>query len=393
MGKEKHKPNEATYLDEYTDMEGKTRKGYSDGRWVKVFEDLLIDNEARAEKFEQGLIHLYKTSQKEIEKEIESFYLKYAKENKISLLEAKKLLTTDELKSFHNARLDYINEVKRLGENAFTDEYKKYLKRLSGIAYISRLEELTINIERIIKQLEATYINKFSKLLASTYEHAYYRSMYEVQQGLKFGISFTTPGIKQVEYAVKRGWIGQNYIERINAGTDRMTMNLKTMLAQEFVRGRSPRQVSKELSEKVGISYRAAQKLVRTEMNHISNEATMKAYKDSGVVRRFQYVSTLDSRTSPICRHFDGKIFSIKEGEAGVNIPPLHPYCRSTTIPYFEADEISTTMDRVARTSDGEGKSYKLGEDVTFFEWVNKYGSESFKKQIEEEQKEYDKFF
>ena len=54
--------------------------------------------------------------------------------------------------------------------------------------------------------------------------------------------------------------------------------------------------------------------------------------------------------------------------------------------PYFEDNEIE---DRVARKDDGAGKSYKLGKDVTFFEWVEQYGSESFKKRVKEQRKRF----
>jgi uncharacterized protein with gpF-like domain len=39
----------------------------------------------------------------------------------------------------------------------------------------------------------------------------------------------------------------------------------------------------------------------------------------------------LDSRTSEICRELNGKRFKLSEAEVGVNYPPMHPNCRSTT--------------------------------------------------------------
>ncbi len=43
-------------------------------------------------------------------------------------------------------------------------------------------------------------------------------------------------------------------------------------------------------------------------------------------------MATLDSRTSLACRELDGKDFAVAEARAGVNYPPMHPRCRSTTI-------------------------------------------------------------
>ena len=64
--------------------------------------------------------------------------------------------------------------------------------------------------------------------------------------------------------------------------------------------------------------------------------------------RRYQIVATLDSRTSDICRHLDGKVFDMKDYEPGVTAPPFHVYCRSCTVPYF-ADNDENGM-RAART-------------------------------------------
>lgn len=45
---------------------------------------------------------------------------------------------------------------------------------------------------------------------------------------------------------------------------------------------------------------------------------------------RFRFNAVIDGRTTPICRSLNGRIFDIEEAQAGVNIPPLHPRCRSS---------------------------------------------------------------
>ena len=118
-------------------------------------------------------------------------------------------------------------------------------------------------------------------------------------------------------------------------------------------------------------------------MNHISNVATLDAYKASGVVKQYKYLATLDNRTSDICREMDGKLFKLSEAETGVNLPPLHPHCRSTTIPYFPNDEIAPLIaDRIATNEDGQ--SYFVGDDVTFEQWVNEYAEASYVKRFKE---------
>ncbi|MCC8100442.1 MAG: minor capsid protein [Clostridiales bacterium] len=37
-------------------------------------------------------------------------------------------------------------------------------------------------------------------------------------------------------------------------------------------------------------------------------------------------------RTSEICRRLGGQRFPVTEAQAGTNLPPMHPHCRSTTM-------------------------------------------------------------
>ena len=354
--------------------------------WERRSELTLIQNEKSALQYEKDLKKAYQATIKQITKEIEAFYGRYAKENQITLLEARKRLTPKELLDFNQHAKIYLDEVERLGDKAFTAEYRAYLRELSGRAYVSRIEELITNIRHNIETLSTGYNIGLGQILTEAYQDGFYRTMFDIQKQAGFGVSFTTPGGKQLEMAVRERWLGQNYSDRIWADKNRLIIQLEQILSQEFVRGRGPREVAKVFSDKMQTSYYNAQRLIRTELNYISNKGTMKAYKESGVVDRYQYLATLDSRTSDICRELDGKIFELKEAKVGVNLPPLHPHCRSTTIPYFEDNEIE---DRVARDKDGKGKSYKLGKDVTFFEWVEQYGSPEFKKRVQEQRKRF----
>ena len=351
--------------------------------WERRAELTLIQNEKSALEYQKLLKKSYEETIRSIKKEVSAFYQKHADDRGITLTAARKRLKPDEMMDFQQQAQKYLDEVQRLGDAAFTAEYRDYLKRLSGKAYISKMDELVTNIRHNIETLSTGYNIGLGNTLKDAYEDGYFRSMFDAQKQMGIGVSFTTPGGKQLETAVKEKWLGQNYSDRIWADKQKLVNNIEQMLSQEFVRGRSPNEVAADFSKRLNVSYSNAQRLIRTELNYISNKGTMQAYKDTGILEQYRYLATLDSRTSDICREMDGKIFDIKEAKVGVNQPPLHPYCRSTTIPHFEDDEIGALIeDRVARDKDGEGKSIKLGENLNFFDWVDKYGSESFKSKV-----------
>ena len=58
-------------------------------------------------------------------------------------------------------------------------------------------------------------------------------------------------------------------------------------------------------------------------------------YKNNGI-KEYEFMAFLDKKTSSQCRNLDGKKLSVEEYQAGVNLPPLHPNCRSCIIPIVE---------------------------------------------------------
>lgn len=111
---------------------------------------------------------------------------------------------------------------------------------------------------------------------------------------------------------------------------------LDTSLAISFLEGESLSSARRRLSGAVDISKRGLEALVRTSNGHIAAsvaEATYQANAD--LIQGIEWVSTLDSRTTDICRARDGKRWPVGEGPR----PPAHPNCRSTTIPVLIGQE------------------------------------------------------
>lgn len=74
---------------------------------------------------------------------------------------------------------------------------------------------------------------------------------------------------------------------------------------------------------------REAEAVVRTALNHTSNaarETVWDANKD--IIKELRWTSTLDGRTSAICRARDGEVYPIDSGPR----PPAHPNCRSIMV-------------------------------------------------------------
>ena len=77
------------------------------------------------------------------------------------------------------------------------------------------------------------------------------------------------------------------------------------------------------------------QTIVRTSVNQVTNQASQAVYAaNKKVSPKYEYVATLDSRTSAICQRLDGQTFDYNNGPT----PPQHFNCRSTTVPIVDFD-------------------------------------------------------
>lgn len=138
-------------------------------------------------------------------------------------------------------------------------------------------------------------------------------------------------------------------------------------ITQALIQGKSLEKIVKDVSDILNSSKKVTQRLVNTEHAYACEQGTLKMYEEMEV-ERYQYLATLDIKTSNICRNLDGKVFLRKDAIAGVNYPPMHPHCRSTTVPYVES---SGNEERIAR--DKDGKTIHVRGDITYKEWYKTY--------------------
>lgn len=79
-------------------------------------------------------------------------------------------------------------------------------------------------------------------------------------------------------------------------------------------------------------STREATAIVRTAVNHISNEAQRYVQEQNAdIAPTYTIVATLDSRTSPVCQARDGETHPVDDPNAPR--PPFHVACRTITVP------------------------------------------------------------
>lgn len=343
--------------------------------------DRFISEEERRDRDNR---RYYSTIEKEynkalagIEKDIEYWLGRIAKNNDISLSGAKELLSKKELQEFKWTVEEYI----KIGEeNGVSGQWLKQLENVSARVHIQRLEALKIQIQDRIENMYTTRDRSMEDYLCRVYKDTYYHTVFEIDKGIgNIQSSFNKLDNRKVSQIIHKPWAtdGKDFSTRIWEEKANLVNTLHTGLTQSLIRGGNLDDVVNDISQFVSSKIKnkkyVASRLITTESAAYASKAQEQAYKDLSV-DKYEILATLDLHTSDICQDLDGKIFNRKDYQVGVTAPPFHPNCRTVTVPWFPDDV--DTGERAAR-----GKNGKVGyvpQNMTYKEWYNKYVEQKF---------------
>ena len=336
--------------------------------WKNRFVEMEEATHQTSVKKTMDIQEQFDKSQKIIEEKINAWYQRYADNNNISLLEARKSLNDKELKEL---KWDVEEYIKKGRENAFSGEWVKELENASAKAHISRLEALELQCRQQAEVAFGNLNDEVSKHIKDVYKESYYRTAYEIQKGVGVGSNFAALNDRLIEKVVSKPWLadGKNFSDRIWGNKTQLINQLHTSLSQMCITGAGPDKAISQIASKMNVSKANAGRLVMTESAYFSSTAQKECFKKLDV-ERYEIVATLDGHTSDICQEMDGKVFKMSEYEEGVTAPPFHVNCRSCTAPYFD-DEFANDEQRAARDEDGD--TYYVPADMTYKEWKKKY--------------------
>ena len=115
----------------------------------------------------------------------------------------------------------------------------------------------------------------------------------------------------------------------------RTRIQVQRAVTHVIVRGRHPYEFVKELRKESGNSTYEIRRLLITETARVQTIATKQhMLENQGPDAEYKYVAKLDGKTTKTCRGLNGKVFKVKDMKPGVNAPPMHPFCRSSVVPY-----------------------------------------------------------
>jgi len=334
--------------------------------WEKRAVDLEKLSQDRADVDIMHVNKLFDGAVDIVEKQIEEIFGKYARDSGISQDAALRLLNEKQTETMRrNLMITLAQCQEEIARQAI-------LARLNAPAYaarISRLEALKDLIHAQAYKVGSAAHYRLTDRLIDTYEQSYYRSIYDQQRRTETGFDFTKLTDRDVQAAIATNWAGSNYSKRVWKNTKKLTESLEEVITQGLMTGQSIRDMELALEARVVSERYKINRIIRTEVNHCCNQGTLMSYKAAGTLR-YIYLATLDMRTSSICRSLDKEVFFVSKAKVGVNFPPMHPNCRSTTMAYPE-DGIFP-KERIARDPE-TNKNIHVPFDMSYAQWYRKY--------------------
>lgn len=288
--------------------------------------DMLTRYQVLLERFKSGLHNKYRESTIiEIDKVVRDL---------LSKLDDGTLSDTMAVKELNNL-ISSLEKAQLKVYRSFYAEFQKDLKELAGDAALFESEALTgvtngVTIEAakaaVAFSLAATRpINATGQLLES------------------FVNTWATNEIRAVEAEVRKAY----YEGKTNSQLLTTIRGTKKNGYKDGVLGRNDTN---------------AKTIIRTSVQHVANTSRMATWtENSDIFDGYMIVATLDGRTTITCRSLDGKQFEIGKGP----VPPLHPNCRSTTVPMIKAKYLNPDEEKTRSSKDGY-----VNQKLTYYDWL-----------------------
>ena len=335
--------------------------------WTKRKANLIYEQMDKAEKQADKFDEIYKQSKAYLDKQINKIFDKFQRDYGLSERDARHVLKNVK------GQKD-LNELRKVLEARPNDpNIQRLLADLDSPAYayrMKRLERLSADLDLMRESIYHSEKKGSDSFYSDLMKDSYYRATFDLQQ--QTGLAYSFSDLPETEIKRLQGlkWTGEAYSDRIWSNTGALASSVKDELLVSLMTGRSVRDTSQAIAERFEVCQNKARRLVRTESAFFHNQMELLSYEDAEITK-YKFVAVLDKRTSHICQEHDNKVYDTDKAVPGVNYPPLHPWCRSTTIAHDDDIDYSK-LERRARNPE-TGKVEYVPADMTYKEWYSKY--------------------
>ncbi|HGK9714732.1 TPA: minor capsid protein [Streptococcus pneumoniae] len=337
--------------------------------WAKRKANLIYQQMDKAEKQADQFDKVYQEAKTYLDKEVNKIFDKFQRDYGLSQVDARQVLKN--MKDKKN-----LNELRKVLEARPNDpNIQRLLADLDSPAYsfrMKRLERLSDDLDRMRESIYHSEKTGSDAFYSDLMKDSYYKATFDLQQQTGLAYGFSGLPESEIKHLQSFSWVGDGstYSTNIWKNTGKLTSSIKDELLMSLMTGRGTRETAQAIAERFDVGQNDARRLVRTESAFFHNQMELLSYEEADI-EKYIFVAVLDKRTSRICQEHDNQVYDRDKAVPGVNCPPMHPWCRSTTVGYDEDADYSK-LKRRARNPE-TGKTELVPADMTYKEWYSKY--------------------
>ena len=261
----------------------------------------------------QEIQDIYSTMLTQINKEIESFFVRYSNKEGMSMAEAKRKASDIDIKEYEKKAKKYVKE------KDFSKEANEQMRLYNLAMKVNRLELLKANIG-----LELTAGS--DELVSFTKEKLEGAALEQIQRNAGILGDTIIDNAKTAKTIANSSFKNATFSERIWSQQDLLKNDLYGILSTALIQGRNPREFIPKVRKSFDVTRYQAERLLRTELTRVRIQAQAESYEANGI-DEYEYVACGLRDVCPLCKELDKQIFKLKDMEIGENAPPMHPNC------------------------------------------------------------------
>ncbi|MDU1428779.1 MAG: minor capsid protein, partial [Enterococcus faecalis] len=337
--------------------------------WAKRKANLIYEQMEKAEKQADQFDKVYQEAKIYLDKEINKIFDKFQRDYGLSQVDARQVLKNMKDKKD-------LNELRKALEARPNDpNIQRLLADLDSPAYsfrMKRLERLSDDLDRMRESIYHSEKTGSDAYYSDLMKDSYYKATFDLQQQTGLAYGFSGLPESEIKHLQSFSWLddGSTYSTDIWKNTGKLTSSIKDELLISLMTGRDIRGTAQAIAERFNVGQNDARRLVRTESAFFHNQMELLSYEEADI-EKYIFVAVLDKRTSRICQEHDNQVYDRDKAVPGVNCPPMHPWCRSTTVGYDEDADYSKLKRRARNPV--TGKTELVPADMTYKEWYSKY--------------------
>lgn len=269
------------------------------------------------------IIQQLEEAKKEIQNLINSFWVKYADKNGITVNQAYQMADRMDVQAFAKQAQKYVEEHNMSATaNRQMSLYNLKMK-------VSRYQLLLNQINLELAKLCDNNIDTMKDTLTDNAK----QDLQTMQQTLGLSSSYLVQALPGIVYA---NHDNATFMDRwYNTGNNIYSALDKTLRAA-IINGDNPTKFASKLAKAFEVAPYEARRLLITESSFAHQKIQQKCYDKANVD---EYVYVTESTACDTCKLLNRKHFKVSEMEPGENAQPMHPNCRCSTAPYDPSQE------------------------------------------------------